>query len=177
VQTAAVRGRTRGIPRTTEGAAAQLVSGGRGVPCSHPISLAFSSLSPIRAVWHVWGVGAVLRSCKREGERKEGNSRARHHGRGGRQGFCFRFLFGRRGDEERRGDRPLVNYRTLDYTSRAAVALGQLLSYHISVCLCRSLGSIYHPSRPVWALIEKKIFCRFATLRHGDTSVPDGLSR
>jgi hypothetical protein len=25
--------------------------------------------------------------------------------------------------------------------------------------------------------IKKKIFCRFATLRHGDTSVPDGLSR
>jgi hypothetical protein len=24
---------------------------------------------------------------------------------------------------------------------------------------------------------KKKIFCRFATLRHGDTSVPDGLSR
>jgi hypothetical protein len=24
---------------------------------------------------------------------------------------------------------------------------------------------------------EKEIFCRFATLRHGDTSVPDGLSR
>jgi alpha-tubulin suppressor-like RCC1 family protein len=28
----------------------------------------------------------------------------------------------------------------------------------------------------VW-VEKKKIFCRFATLRHGDTSVPDGLSR